>query len=472
MAGWLDVDTLMLLFGMMVLVGYLSRTGIFEYIAARVFSRAGRSPTRLVSSLCAATAILSAFLDNVTVILLMTGVTVSLCKSMGLPAERVVIATVIASNIGGAATLIGDPPNLMIASQLGNKGVTFGRFMIHVAPAVILSMMGTLCYFRVVLRADLSPAARKHRLLLQHADLANHGQLDAIERGANGCAAHAAVQPVDSRQPPTLTPHAPPQPPSLPSAAADDGPALSVAAIMSTGASARAAFEAQAIALRRRYPIRDRALLRVTAPIFGAVLVGFCLCSPLLQLEMAWIPIVGAGAVALLDRPDGLDAVLKHVEWSTLLFFGTLAVLMRGIGTLGLIDLLSKGLAHLIAAAPHNLQLPAALLVVLWGSAILSACVDNVPFTAAMIPVILSLTESDDLPLQPLVTALALGTCLGGNGSLIGASANIVAAGILEGLGLPISFTDFVRLSMPVTLLTICISSVYVLVLYVLIGVR
>ena len=466
-ASWLDVDTLVLLFGMMALVGYLARTGVFEYIAARIFARVGRSPGRLVGTLCVAASVLSAFLDNVTVVLLITPITVSLCKSMGLPAERVVLAMVFSSNIGGAATLVGDPPNLMIASQLGTKGITFGKFSLHVAPCVVLCMCGTLVYLKGVFSADLSPEARKRRLLEQH----HHMQalLKDVEDGecAPGGAASTAVTPS-----PTSTPKQQPRG-SGAGMLVDDGPALSIATIMSSGSSARAAFEAQAVALQRRYPIRDRALLRSTAPVFACVVLGLCLCSPLLQIELAWIPIVGVGAVSLLDSSEGgLEAVLAHIEWSTLLFFGALAILMRGITTLGLIQFLGNGLAHLIAHVPPTLQLPAALLIVLWGSATLSACIDNVPFTAAMIPIVQRLVETNGLPLQPLVTVLALGTCLGGNGSLIAASANIVAAGILEGLGMPINFKDFARLGVPVAFITISISSVYVIVLYVLIGVR
>ena len=466
-ASWLDVDTLVLLFGMMALVGYLARTGVFEYIAARIFARVGRSPGRLVATLCVAASVLSAFLDNVTVVLLITPITVSLCKSMGLPAERVVLAMVFSSNIGGAATLVGDPPNLMIASQLGTKGITFGKFSLHVAPCVVLCMCGTLVYLKGVFSADLSPEARKRRLLEQHHHMQALLKDVEDEECAPGGAASTAVTPS-----PTSTPKQQPRG-SGAGMLVDDGPALSIATIMSSGSSARAAFEAQAVALQRRYPIRDRALLRSTAPVFACVVLGLCLCSPLLQIELAWIPIVGVGAVSLLDSSEGgLEAVLAHIEWSTLLFFGALAILMRGITTLGLIQFLGNGLAHLIAHVPPTLQLPAALLIVLWGSATLSACIDNVPFTAAMIPIVQRLVETNGLPLQPLVTVLALGTCLGGNGSLIAASANIVAAGILEGLGMPINFKDFARLGVPVAFITISISSVYVIVLYVLIGVR
>jgi Na+/H+ antiporter NhaD/arsenite permease-like protein len=466
-ASWLDVDTLVLLFGMMALVGYLARTGVFEYIAARIFARVGRSPGRLVGTLCVAASVLSAFLDNVTVVLLITPITVSLCKSMGLPAERVVLAMVFSSNIGGAATLVGDPPNLMIASQLGTKGITFGKFSLHVAPCVVLCMCGTLVYLKGVFVADLAPEARKRRLLEQHHHMQALLKDVEDEECAPGGAASTAVTPS-----PTSTPKQQPRG-SGAGMLVDDGPALSIATIMSSGSSARAAFEAQAVALQRRYPIRDRDLLRSTAPVFACVVLGLCLCSPLLQIELAWIPIVGVGAVSLLDSSEGgLEAVLAHIEWSTLLFFGALAILMRGITTLGLIQFLGNGLAHLIAHVPPTLQLPAALLIVLWGSATLSACIDNVPFTAAMIPIVQRLVETNGLPLQPLVTVLALGTCLGGNGSLIAASANIVAAGILEGLGMPINFKDFARLGVPVAFITISISSVYVIVLYVLIGVR
>ena len=467
-ASWLDVDTLVLLFGMMALVGYLARTGVFEYIAARIFARVGRSPGRLVGTLCVAASVLSAFLDNVTVVLLITPITISLCKSMGLPAERVVLAMVFSSNIGGAATLVGDPPNLMIASQLGTRGITFGKFSLHVAPCVVLCMWGTLVYLKGVFSAELAPEARKRRLLEQH----HHVQalLEDVEDGE--CAPSGAASTAVTPSTPSIPKLQPPRG-SGGGMLVDDGPALSIAAIMSSGSSARAAFEAQAVALQRRYPIRDRALLRSTAPVFACVVLGLCLCSPLLQIELAWIPIVGVGAVSLLDSSEGgLEAVLAHIEWSTLLFFGALAILMRGITTLGLIQFLGNGLAHLIAHVPPTLQLPAALLIVLWGSATLSACIDNVPFTAAMIPIVQRLVETNGLPLQPLVTVLALGTCLGGNGSLIAASANIVAAGILEGLGMPINFKDFARLGVPVAFITISISSVYVIVLYVLIGVR
>ena len=335
-ASWLDVDTLVLLFGMMALVGYLARTGVFEYIAARIFARVGRSPGRLVGTLCVAASVLSAFLDNVTVVLLITPITISLCKSMGLPAERVVLAMVFSSNIGGAATLVGDPPNLMIASQLGTRGITFGKFSLHVAPCVVLCMWGTLVYLKGVFSAELAPEARKRRLLEQH----HHVQalLEDVEDGE--CAPSGAASTAVTPSTPSIPKLQPPRG-SGGGMLVDDGPALSIAAIMSSGSSARAAFEAQAVALQRRYPIRDRALLRSTAPVFACVVLGLCLCSPLLQIELAWIPIVGVGAVSLLDSSEGgLEAVLAHIEWSTLLFFGALAILMRGITTLGLIRFL------------------------------------------------------------------------------------------------------------------------------------
>jgi len=233
---------------------------------------------------------------------------------------------------------------------------------------------------------------------------------------------------------------------------------------------ARSDFELEVAAMRARYPIKDAPLLRVVGPMLVLVVAAFCLAS-LFELDLAWIPAFAAVAVALLDPNGDLDAVLARVEWSTLLFFGCLSVLMRGVAWLGLIRAVGEGLAAAVAAVPIAFQLPAALVIILWASAIFSSLVDNVPFTAAMIPIIQALASSDaKLPLTPLAIALALGTCLGGNGTIVAASANVVAAGVMQGLKLPLSFYAFFRLGAPVVIITVSISSAYVVIMYVVLG--
>jgi len=283
--GWVDLDTVCLLFGMMLLVGYLSRTGVFEWSAARLFSRFGASPPTLVTALCLATALVSAFLDNVTTILLVTPVTVSLCRMLQLPPARVVICTVLCSNIGGAATIIGDPPNIMIGSQLAGQGVTFTRFAAHLAPAVLMCLAGAMLYILHALRPSLSPESKNKKESSEAAALSESG----LVSGATPWPTTAS----GSSSPPTL-------------------------------------FARRAAEICARYPIREAALLKRSAPVLCMVAVCFCLSSTL-RLPLAAVPLFAAICLALLDPSQAFEPTLSSVEWSTLLFFGALSILMKGI---------------------------------------------------------------------------------------------------------------------------------------------
>lgn len=479
--GWVDAETVALLFGMMLIVGYLSQTGVFEHLAIRAFTLARGRPLPCVSLLVCATAALSAVLDNVTTVLLITPVTVQLCDVLGLPAVPVVTATILASNIGGAATVIGDPPNVMISSALYERGVTFGMFLKHVAPGALLALLGACAYLYWALRelwmpkrgAAAAAAAAARARKRGGAGASRQGQ-SADEGGGGARSAPMAPVPRDG----SLSPARP-----APRRARGAGPASALGCLRggrgadgaddgATGGDEpltmdEAAFEAQVARLSQRYAIRDPRMLARAGPVLCGVLVLFC-AGPLIgDVELAWVPLWGAALLVTL-HPAGLDVALERVEWPTLLFFGCLSVFMRGIEWLGLVRLLGDTIAHVIAAVPADIRLGVSLVVIVTSSALISAFVDNVPFTAAMIPIVQQLADSPAtaLPLEPLVTALALGTCLGGNGTIVAASANVVGAGVMQALGKPISFGAFARLGVPVCAITVAISAVYLLLRY------
>ena len=467
--GWVDLDTVCLLFGMMLLVGYLSRTGVFEWSAARLFSRFGASPPTLVTALCLATALVSAFLDNVTTILLVTPVTVSLCRMLQLPPARVVICTVLCSNIGGAATIIGDPPNIMIGSQLAGQGVTFTRFAAHLAPAVLMCLAGAMLYILHALRPSLSPESKKKRVKR------GGGALRVGSRQWRHTLAHDSIWQLLSTHP--LREARRRDLRALPDQRGGSVEALGAGAVhggrlllplVDAAAAAR-----RRAALRRHLPRAARSEPGVRADALERRVVHPPLLWRAVHSDEGYKTCFQS--LPKCRTPTFAICPKNNSKKQTPFFFGALSILMKGIAWLGLISRLGDVISHLITMAPAASRLPAALLLILWGSAIVSSLVDNVPFTAAMLPVLQRLAEGSDegdvrLPLQPLVTALALGTCLGGNGTLVAASANVVAAGIMEGLGIPLSFRGFVRLGAPTVVVTITIASVYVIVVYVLLG--
>ena len=405
----IDWETIGLLLGMMVMVGVLSNTGVFEYFAVLSYKKSGGSIWTLVVILCSVTAVLSAFLDNVTTMLLLTPVTIQLAKVLDIKPIPLLISEVLFSNIGGAATMIGDPPNIMIGSGLspdkiasaeGGKyaymseyGVTFNDFIIEMGPGILMCIVPSFMLLKWYYADEFSGSRIR----------------DVAE-------------------------------------------------------------------LEAKYGIKDPQMLKVAGTILVLVIINFFL-HPLTHIAVSWIALVGAVVMLLATDRHELEEPLHHVEWTTLLFFAGLFVLVHSLQYMGVIAFIGEYVERAIAffgsdtGDGQTVRLAAAILIVLWVSAIASAFIDNIPYTATMIPIVLQIADNlGDYLLGPLIWALAFGACLGGNGTLIGASANVVTAGMSEEAGYPISFNEFFKAGFPIMILTTFIVSLYMLLVFIVGG--
>ncbi len=374
----IDYNTIGLLVAMMIIVMIMRRTGIFEYLAIKMVKASKANPMKLLVLLCITTGVLSAFLDNVTTILLILPVTLSITEELKLNPIPYIIAAIFSSNVGGTATLIGDPPNIMIGSQ---TGLSFIDFMLNDAVIAFPLLIFVSFLFAFIYRKSLilTDESLKEKVM-----------------------AH------DEKQ-----------------------------------------------------AIKDSALLRKCLFVFFFVILGFLLHGAL-HLESSTIALSGAVVLLFVSGIDS-ELVLIEVEWKTIFFFSGLFILVGGIEETGVINKLAEGV---LALTGGDLFLTA--IAILWVSAIASAFIDNIPFVATMIPLILELGQMSDINILPLWWALSLGACLGGNGTAIGASANVVAIGIAEREGYKISFGHYFKIGFPVMLITLAISTVYVIFAYLI----
>jgi len=223
--------------------------------------------------------------------------------------------------------------------------------------------------------------------------------------------------------------------------------------------------------LEREYVIHDKKLFIKTCCVLGGVIAMFFLES-VTHVEPAWVALLGASVLLLISTPQEIDHFLEKVEWSTLLFFAGLFIFVEGLKLMGLIRFIGDSVANLIMLADKDNQLLVAIVIILWVSAFASAFIDNIPYTTTMIPVIIQLSDDPELklPLLPLAWALSFGACLGGNGTLVGASANVVTCGIASQAGFPISFGTFLKSGMPVMIVSVAVCTGYMLVVYVVLG--
>jgi Na+/H+ antiporter NhaD/arsenite permease-like protein len=372
-----DWNVVFLLLGMMVIVGVVRQTGVFEYAAIWAAKRARGRPFLIMVMLLVITAAASALLDNVTTVLLIAPVTLLVCEQIETPPVPFLIAEALAANIGGTATLIGDPPNIIIASR---SGLTFNDFVLNLAPIVVVLMVVLIGLCKLMFGRQL--VYRPERV-----------------------------------------------------------PAL--------------------MALDEREAIRDRGLLVRSSVVLLAVLVGFTLHS-VLHLEPSLVALLGAGALVAISRVDPED-YLAEVEWSTLVFFMGLFVMVGGLVESGVIEDLGNWATDAIGG-----DYPLASTVLLWGSGALSAVVDNIPYVATMSPLVSQLVGAapTDSQAGSLWWALALGADLGGNATAVGASANVVVVGMAKRYGSPISFWQFTRYGVVVTLVSAVLAVPYLVVRY------
>ncbi|KAG0432064.1 hypothetical protein HPB47_021204 [Ixodes persulcatus] len=445
--SWLDVETLCLLFGMMVLVGILCETGFFDYAAVLAYRLSRGRVWPMISMLCLFAAVISAFLDNVTTILLMTPVTIKLCEVMSLDPKQVLIILVLYSNIGGAATPVGDPPNVIIISNHMVKalGINFTSFTLHMLPGIILCAMGAFAFLRFYFR---NPSTL--RLNTTEAVEIEH-EIDVWRKAVHSLAEYSRdeshVRDILSKKVRKLV--------------RQQSKKSHYVRSMD--------FRENLRTLSDKYKIRKWSLLIKSGLVLLVVIVLFFMQSiPNVHLSLGWIAILGAVTLMILADLSELEGVIARVEWTTLIFFGALFVVMEALSELKLLLFVGHVTENWIRGVCQESRLIVSILIVTWVSSVVSSFVDNIPFTTVMIKVVTGLGESDlGLRLIPLVYSLAFGSCLGGNGTLIGASANVVCAGVAEQHGYKFSFVQFLRIGFPVMVLTTAISTGWLLLCHV-----
>ncbi|MCL2529131.1 MAG: ArsB/NhaD family transporter [Coriobacteriia bacterium] len=376
--------TIFLLLGMMILVAIATKSGIIQYAAIKAAQSAKGDPFKILVRLAVLTAVGSAFIDNVTMVLLIAPITIAIARTMNVSPIPYLITQILICNIGGAATLVGDPPNIMIGTA---AGISFNDFLIHLTPIIVILMVLTIFiakrYFAKSLYIEKEDQARL---------------MEIVARDA----------------------------------------------------------------------IRDSKLAKKSIFVFALTLLGF-FTHQYLHIEPATIALFGAALLMLLSAKDiGTEEVFHGVEWITIFFFAGLFVLVGGLVDVGIIPQLAT---WMLEATGGDVGLTA--MILLWGAGIASGFVDNIPLVATMIPMVQDMIIQLDLSYvdsKTLWWALALGACLGGNGTLIASSANLIVAQIAAREGTPISFISFLKISVPVTLITLAIASVYVYIFFVTLG--
>lgn len=367
-----DWGTLGLLVGMMIIVGLSEKTGIFTYLSLKAAQIARGNGFVLLFLLAGVTGVLSAFLDNLTAILLVVPITLLVAGLLEITPIPLVIAEVMASNIGGTATLIGDPPNIMIGSHV--EELNFGDFIVNLASLALFTLLVVIGVLYLIFRNSLR---------------SEPGHAEAIM---------------------------------------DLDPA---------------------------HELKESENVRRTLAILVGTIVLFFLHSTL-HIEPAVVALLGATAMLVAVTGVDVEEALGRVQWSTIFFFLGLFVMVGGLERRGIIDHIANGLADITSSASGE------TMVILWGAAAGSALVDNIPFTAAMIPVVDRLQAGDSFD-DARWWALSLGACFGGNATMIAAAANVAAAGVLEKSGKPIGFLCFLAVGIPVTILSLAIASAYLL---------
>jgi Na+/H+ antiporter NhaD/arsenite permease-like protein len=368
-----DWNVIFLLIGMMIIVGITKNTGLFQYIAIWTAKAVKGDPVKILIALAMITAVLSAMLDNVTTILIITPVSILIAVELGISPAPFVISNAIASNIGGTATLIGDPPNIMIGSAVG---LSFMDFLVTLGPVVLLTLLVLSLLIFLFFRKQLQVSKQRRGRIMEFNE------------------------------------------------------ALS---------------------------IKNKPLLIKSLSVLSLVFIGFLL-HELTGIEPATVSLFGAAVLMLISGAEEVEEFFHEVEWTTIFFFIGLFVLVGTLEELGIIEMLAGRVMSLTRG-----DVAVTSIVVIWMSGVLSALVDNIPYVATMIPLVENMGETmGAVAVMPIWWSLALGSCFGGNGSLIGASANVVGAGISARSGYKISFLQFTKYGVVVTFVSLLISTAYI----------
>ena len=366
---YIDADTICILVSMMIFVAVVKKSGLFEYIAVKAAKLSGGRPWVIMISFMLITAVLSAFLDNVTTVLLVGPMTFAVTKALKLDPVPFIITEIMASNIGGTGTLIGDPPNIMIGSS---AHLSFVDFILNVGPPVLVVLGATITSFYFIYGRKYPKVAEDFQELMI---------MDESKK------------------------------------------------------------------------IRDRTLMIKSVVMIVLLITAFS-CQDLLGLSSAVIALFFAVVMLLIGKQE-IDRVIDEVEWPSIVFFIGLFIVVGGLQDSGVISLLANLIVDATAGRPVM-----TMIIVLWSSALLSSFLDNIPFVATMIPLILTI-ESMGVAIEPLWWALSLGACLGGNGTLIGASANVVLSGIAARQGYHVRFREYMKVGFPLMLMSVGICTAY-----------
>ncbi|MTI47616.1 SLC13 family permease [Sporosalibacterium faouarense] len=371
----IDFNTIGVLIGMMIIVIITKRTGIFQYVAIKAAKVAKGDPWKILLAFSILTAVSSAFLANVTIVLLITPITLVITETLEISPLPFLMSQILMANIGGTATLIGDPPNIMIGSA---TDLGFMDFIINLGPIVTVIIVAIIFVLKFMYGKELHVKEELKEKILKFDE---------------------------------------------------------------------------------NKSIEDKVLLRKSLFVLALTVLGFVI-HQYLHFESATIAIIGAALLLFISKLNP-EEILLEIEWQTIFFFVGLFILVGALEEVGIIESMAKAL---ISITNGNLFLTTIL--VLWVSAIASAFIDNIPFVATMIPLINSIGTMTSMSIMPLWWALALGACLGGNGSLVGASPNLIVAGMVEKTEYRISFGRFFKVGFPIMILSLIISTIYLIVFY------
>lgn len=370
--SYIDFNTIGVLVGMMIFVAIVRQSGMFEYIAVRAAKAVHGDPWKIMVAFTLITAVLSAILDNVTTVLLVGPMSIAIARMLKIDPVPFLMGQILASNVGGTATLIGDPPNIMIGSA---AHLSFMDFLENTGFAVLFILAVLILLMKIVYEKK-------------------------IEMGTVDTSAIEKLDPSKS--------------------------------------------------------ITNRALMRKGIIVLICVIVGFMFHDKL-GIESSVIALTAAAVMLIIGREDVNEAI-QDVEWTTILFFMSLFVVVGGLTETGIIKELASKIINATDGHPM-----VTMLVLLWASALLSSILDNIPFVATLIPLILAM-QADGMDVTSFWWAISLGACLGGNGTMIGASANVVLSDISTKHGYPITFKSYLKVGMPFMLLSIVISTVFLVV--------
>ncbi|XP_037944763.1 P protein-like [Teleopsis dalmanni] len=451
--GWIDVETFLLLFSMMILVAVLTETGIFDYSAVVAFRVSKGKVWPLIATLCFTAECMSALLDNVTLMLLCTPVVIRLCEVKSLDPVPLLICMIMFSNVGGVGTPVGDPPNVIISTNayIAARDVNFFTFTMHMIPVLLIASIQTYIQLRFIYRAyGKSPP----NLIQDAAEL-----LHDIKMWAQ---AAKRINPISFEE--NLVSKA------MANRAGDLKKKLDSGQSLLRSQEAKN-FENTLKELKEQYPIRNKVLLVKSTIVFIFVISLFFLHSipHFHHLSLGWASLLGALLLLIIADKRDMEALLVRVEWSTLLFFASLIMLMEALTELGLIATIGELVIKAILIVRPEHQMAFGLFIILWVTALASAFLNNIPVATMMVKIIIVLSEDSqlDIPVQPMVWAVVMGACFGGNGTLIGASANVVASGIAEQHGYKFNFMTFFRVGFAVMLGNLIIATCYLMISHI-----